>query len=155
MTYDDVKPMPRTFLKVFLCIILFCLAGCLESSFQLSPDSRLPKWFISPESVDRNELLVTMDLYSTFSGGEDVYKLIQKGKMLAIQKYTITTDMQHKMMEVQLKSPPEGSPKGYPKYKVVKINGITDIIELRKMEPFFYMTDDPAIWKELGVDQKQ
>jgi hypothetical protein len=56
---------------------------------------------------------------------------------------------------VEFKSPPAGFPEGYPCYKVLKINGITDIIELRKMETFFYMTDDPAVWKELGVDQKQ
>jgi hypothetical protein len=144
-----------SFLIVSFFAFLFCLTGCLESSFQLSPDSRLPKWFNYPEGVDRRELTVTMDLYSTLSGGEDVFKLIQKGKIFAIEKYTITTDMQPKIRSAQLKSPPAGFPKGYPRYKVININGISDIIELRKMEPYFYMTDDPAVWKELGVDQKQ
>jgi hypothetical protein len=37
---------------------------------------------------------------------------------------------------------------------VVTVNGITDIVERRTMEPVFYMTDDPAVWKELGVQQE-
>ena len=50
--------------------------------------------------------------------------------------------------------PPPGFPPGYPAYEVITVNGITDIIEHRKMEPIFYVTDDPAVWKELGVGQK-
>jgi hypothetical protein len=141
-------------LKVFFFVILIFLTGCLESSFQLSSDSRMPKWFIYPERMPRSDLSVTMDLYSSHSGGKDVIKLLQKDKIFALQKHTITPQMQNTEC-VELKSPPAGFPKGYPCYKVLKINGITDIIELRKMEPFFYMTDDPAVWKELGVDQNQ
>jgi hypothetical protein len=54
----------------------------------------------------------------------------------------------------QLKHPPQGFPAGYPAYEVVTVNGVTDIIEHRKPEPIFYVTDDPAVWKELGVTQK-
>jgi len=43
---------------------------------------------------------------------------------------------------------------GYPSYEVITLNGITDIIEHRRMEPIFYVTDDPAVWKELGVGRK-
>jgi hypothetical protein len=42
----------------------------------------------------------------------------------------------------------------YPQYFAVTVDGITDIVEHKKMEPIFYMTDDPAIWKELGVMQR-
>ncbi len=53
-----------------------------------------------------------------------------------------------------LKHPPPGFPPGYPSYSVITANGITDIIEHRKPEPIFYITDDPAVCKELGVGQK-
>jgi hypothetical protein len=53
-----------------------------------------------------------------------------------------------------LKHPPPGFPPGYPAYEVITVNGITEIIEHRQMEPIFYVTDDPAVWKELGVGQK-
>lgn len=143
-------------LKVFLLFItMFSLAGCLESSFQLSADSRLPKWFDVPVGADRNNFSVTMDLYSTLNGAEAVFKLYKKGEFFHIQKYTIAEDMQSNILDVRLKSPPKGFPKGYPSYMLIKLNDRTDIIELRKMEPFFYMTDDPAIWKELGVEAGQ
>jgi hypothetical protein len=54
----------------------------------------------------------------------------------------------------QLKHPPLAFPPGYPSYSVITVNGITEIIEHRKPEPIFYITDDPAVWKELGVRQK-
>jgi hypothetical protein len=53
-----------------------------------------------------------------------------------------------------VKHPPPGFPPGYPAYEVITVNGITEIIEHRKPEPIFYITDDPAVWKELGVGQK-
>ena len=39
------------------------------------------------------------------------------------------------------------SPSGYPAYKAITVNGITDIIEHRKMERLLYVTDNPAVWK--------
>jgi hypothetical protein len=54
----------------------------------------------------------------------------------------------------QLKHPPQGFPPGYPAYEVITANGITEIIEHRKMEPIFYVTDDPSVWRELGVGRK-
>jgi hypothetical protein len=92
-----------------------------------------------------------MELHSTFSGGKDVFKLYKKGKLLSVSEYVVTTDEQPSILSVQLSHKPEDSPEGYPRYKVVTVNGITDVIELRKMEPVFYMTDDPAVWEELGV----
>lgn len=48
------------------------------------------------------------------------------------------------------KTPQPGFPTGYPAYEVITVNGITDIVEHRKMEPIFYMVDDPAVWAELN-----
>lgn len=78
-----------------------------------------------------------MDLYSTFSGGKDVFKLYQKDSFLSVQKFTVTTDMQPEIRVIKLQSSKENFPKGYPKYKVVTINSFTEIIEFRKMEPVF------------------
>ncbi len=39
----------------------------------------------------------------------------------------------------------------YPAYEVITVNGVTYIVEHLHMEPIFYMTDDPRVWKELGV----
>ncbi len=142
--------------NLFLLAIMFSLAGCLESTFQLSDESRLPKWFVVPDGKDRRDFSVQMDLYSTLGGGggKDVFKLYEKNNFFYTKKYTVTISEQPNIQSRQLKTAPAGFPKGYPKYKVVTINNITDVIELRKMEPVFYMTDDPKIWKELGIEQK-
>ena len=55
---------------------------------------------------------------------------------------------------LRLKNQREGFPPGRPLYEVITIDGITDIVEHRKMEPFFYMTDDPEVWRELIGNQK-
>ena len=144
------------YLKIFLLCMSLGLVGCLESSFQLSDESRLPKWFVIPEGKSENDYTVRVDLHSTIGGGggKTVIKLHEKNNIFPIKKITLTVEEQPRTLSVQLKNPPEGSPKGYPAYIVATINNITDIIELRKMEPVFYMTDDPAVWKELGVEQK-
>lgn len=36
-------------------------------------------------------------------------------------------------------------PHSYPHYVIVSANGIVEVIEHRKMEPVFYVTDDPSI----------
>ncbi len=141
----------RFCLKFVLLIATIGLAGCLESSFELAPESRLPKWLEAPKGVPRSDLRVTMDYYSTFSGGEYVFKLYNKNQFFKIHKINVNIDMAPR---VQLKELPLGFPKGYPKYYVVTVNGVADIIEHRKMEPIFYVTDDPAIWKESGVKQQ-
>ena len=138
---------------IIIIISTLSLSGCLESSFVLSPDARIPKWFEIPEEKSRSDFKVTADYYSTFDGAKDVYKLYDNYHFFCIQKVTASTKAGNWNKTVELKNPPKGSPKGYPAYRVVTINGITDIIEHRKMEPIFYTTDDPAIWKELGVQQ--
>ena len=142
----------RIFLNLILLITTLGLSGCLESSFELSPESRLPKWFEVPEGIPRSEIRVTMDYHSTFDGAEAVFKLYQKGKYFSLKSVTVIPRAPYANY---LKNPPAGFPKGYPKYVVITVDGVTDIIEHRKMEPIFYLTDDPAIWKELGTEQKR
>jgi hypothetical protein len=150
-----MESLVRFYRNILLSVLVVSIAGCLEASFELAPDSRLPKWLDAPEGVARSDLKVTMEYYSTFSGGEYVFKFYDKNKFLKIQKISLTTDEQPTIRTKELRNPPAGFPKGYPAYNVVTVNGITDIIERRKMEPVFYMTDDPAVWKELGVVQKR
>ena len=39
----------------------------------------------------------------------------------------------------------------YPIYEIVTVNGIVEVIEHRRTEPTFYITDDPEIRRKLGV----
>jgi len=137
------------FKKTLLLILFVTLTGCLEASFELDSNARTPKWFNMPAGMNRVDLRVTMDYHSTFSGGEYVFKFYNKNKFFKLEKISISTDEQPTIRTRTLKNTPEGYPKGYPAYNVITVDGITDIVERRKMEPIFYMTDNPVVWKEL------
>jgi hypothetical protein len=138
-------------LLILLIVLATSMIGCLEASFELAPESRLPKWFEVPEGMSRNEINVTMDYYIGLNGREAVFKLYGKGSSIYLQKAIGSQRGDHPL---KLMKPPPGFPKHYPGYEVITVNGITDIIEHRKMEPIFYVTDDPSIWKEFGVEDR-
>jgi hypothetical protein len=45
----------------------------------------------------------------------------------------------------------KNSSSNYPSYEVITANGVADIVEHRRMEPIFYLTDDSDVWKEFAV----
>ena len=46
----------------------------------------------------------------------------------------------------------EPAPLEYPSYEVISVGKITEAVEHRRMEPVFYVVDDPSIRHALGVD---
>ena len=142
------------FLLLFVALTIAGSAiGCEwfpESTFDLASESRLPKWFTPPPGLTRADVSIKMSYYSMPWGSSATFILQDtKGKIRT------KVDSKEKGSEpFQLKHPPHGFPPGYPAYEIITVNGITEIIEHRKMEPIFYVTDDPAVWKELGVGQK-
>ena len=129
-----------------LCVSCCAMNGCLESSFQLAKESRLPKWITIPPGLTRADVTVTMDYYSMPLDGNDAKFTLKdrSGKKLA-KLGGKTTDLCPFM--------PDASQRSrfvYPAYEAITVNGITDIIEHRRMEPIFYLSDDPNIWKVLS-----
>ena len=131
--------------RACLLFSIFSLSGCLESSFELSAESRLPKWFSIPDGVSRSDYTVLMDMYSTFTGGKIVIELRKTGTFWSIEQYTVDTGEQPSIRTIRPTAPKAGFPEGYPRYIVITINGVTDIIELRKMEPIFFMANYPTM----------
>jgi hypothetical protein len=121
-----------------------------ESTFELASESRLPKWITIPSGHTRADVSITMSYYSKLWGWSVVFTL-KDAKGQALTKVYGTEKGRGPLY---LKHPPPGFSLGYPAYGVITVNGITDIIEHKKMEPIFFVTDDPAVWKELGVTQK-
>jgi hypothetical protein len=115
------------------------------STFELSSESRLPKWIAIPPGLARADVSLSMSYYTAPWGGSARFTLRDtKGQQL--------TKLSGKLIglgPLQLKHPPQGFPPGYPSYEVITVNGITEIIEHRKPEPVFYLRDDSAVWKEL------
>jgi hypothetical protein len=143
--------------KVLLFFVALTIAGSAigcewfpESTFELANESRLPKWITLPPGLTRADVSVTMSYYIKPWRSSATF-------ILKDTKGQIRTKLDGKVKglePLQLKHPPPGFPPGYPSYKVITVNGITEIIEHRKLEPIFYVTDDPAVWKELGAGQE-
>ena len=142
------------FLLFFVALtILGSAIGCEwfpESTFELASESRLPKWITLPPELTRADVSVSMSYYVMPWGRSATFILQDTKGQIRTKVYGKTRGLGPN----QLKHPPPGFPPGYPAYEVITVNGITEIIEHRKPEPIFYMTDDPAVWKELGVGQK-
>ncbi len=136
--------------KIALFFLIVILTGCTEGNFDLSEDSRLPKWFKIPEGMTRGDVTVTMDTY-LFPTEKTIFKLWDKkgNKLSAVKGKRFGGYLYPK----KLKNHHPGYPEGYPSFEVIIANGIIDIIEHRKMEPVFYISDDPKVWREFRVTQ--
>ena len=141
----------KFYLTIIFLFVALSLSGCLESSFELADESRLPKWFYLPENMSRSDVKVTLAYYGPLvSGKGKAVFWLQRSDGRTLKKIEgITGD--HPLL---LKNQREGFPPGRPLYEVITIDGITDIVEHRKMEPVFYMADDPEVWQELITSQQ-
>jgi len=106
-----------------------------ESNFTLSLDSRFPKWFTIPPGYDRKDLAVEIYYYApppfinsnfktTLLGPPPEYKQLAK---------KIGTGQWHPITK---------SYSDYPNYYIVKVDNTVELIEHKKMEPLFYISDD-------------
>lgn len=121
----------RCLLIFALSISLFVMTGCLESSFNLASESRLPRWITLPPGVTRTDVSITLSYYASPVGDDMIVTLKDRGgKTLA---------------KVSGKMKCHTSYSSHPAYEAVVANGITEVIEHKRMEPVFYITDDPAI----------
>jgi hypothetical protein len=133
----------KRYLAVVTSCVLSCLvSGCLESSFQLSGESRLPKWEALPPRLTRADVSVTLNYYTPLPGANDAKFILKNGKGEKLAEAKGKLKCQY----------PYDSGESYPAYNAVAVNGTTEILEFRRMEPIFYINDDPAIRKEILAD---
>lgn len=132
-------------LIVALCVSCCAVTGCVESTFQLADSSRLPKWITIPPGLTRTDVSVTMNYYvGLFGRTAEFIEKDEDGKILSKVNGRLKGPC-----PLLLKNPPAGFSPGYPTFEVITVNGQTDIIEHKKMEPIFYVNDDPNVRKEL------
>jgi len=148
-----IRRVDKVLLFFVALTILGSAIGCEyfpESTFDLASESRLPKWITLPPGLTHADVIITMNYYVKPWGRSATFILKDKKE----QVLTKVSGKTRGLGPNQLKHPPPRFPPGYPAYEVITVNGVTEIIEHRKPEPRFYITDDPAVWKELGVGQK-
>jgi hypothetical protein len=108
----------------------------------------LPKWFTLPPGLSRQDVTAKMNYYVEQTGrtAKFILRDIRTNEKLAEVNGT-----QKGSEPLKLRNPRPGPTPGYPSYEIVTANGITEIIEHRRPEPIFYITDDPAVRAELGL----
>ena len=126
------------FATVSICVCCL-LTGCLESSFQLADESRLPVWIKLPPGLKRQDVSLTLDYYSNPFGANA--KFILKDKRGDVLEEVSGTDK------------PINGVSEYPGFVLVKVNGVSEIIEHRKMEPIFYVSDDASIRNKVSHER--
>ena len=117
-----------------------------ESTFQLAKESRLPKWIALPSGLDRNDVSIEMSYYIRPWGSIAKFTL-RDSKQRVLEKVDGKVKCGH---PIQLRNPPSGFAPDYPSYEIIAVKGVTEIIEHRKPEPIVYITDDPAVLKEIS-----
>jgi hypothetical protein len=138
--------MTETTRRIIKCLLIAVALitidfGCdmfPESMFELPKESRLPKWVQLPPGLQRSDVSLTMIYPSKFWGSYAEFILRDKdGRKL--KKYGGS---------LKCNVPPSVTTEpGYPDCIAMSVNGITDIIEHRKMKPVFYVSDNPDVWE--------
>jgi hypothetical protein len=140
--------MRRSARLLLTAIISALMMGCTqwpESEFKLAPESNLPSWFAIPPQMTRAELTVKLDYYIDDRGRTATAELMDlNGHSLKKLEGHLKG-----LQPLQLSAQPSGFAPGYPSYELIEMNGITQVIEHRRMEPIFYVNGDPAVLKEL------
>jgi hypothetical protein len=143
-----IQRIKRYRLWAILSVIVFLtIKGCElfpEATFTLANDSRLPKLVTLPQGLTRADVSLTMSYYIWPWGRSAQFILRNKNGQIVKKE----NGKMRCAKPFELKNPPPGFPPGYPGYEEITVNGITEMIEHRKMEPIFYVTDDTAVWKQ-------
>jgi hypothetical protein len=98
----------------------------------------------TPSGFTRADISITMSYYIK-PWGSSAQFILQDTKKQILEKVDGKVKCKGPF---QLKTPPQGFTPGYPSYEAITVDGVTEIIEHRKMEPIFYIADDTAVWKQ-------
>lgn len=129
-----------------ITVLGFTITGCEyfpESTFKLATESRLPKWVTLPQGLKRSDVSITMNYYVKPWGSTAKF-VLQDTKGQTLEK----ADGEVKCREPFHLNPRQGSALEEPAYEGIIVNGTTEMIEHKKMEPIFYVTDDPIVWRQ-------
>lgn len=123
--------------------------GCIESDFQLAPESRLPQWFAS-SSVVRKGLWMEIVFYS--SPGHDNVKMTLYGPGNKKLMEKIGTQRTHPISEPKKMRDSKGNVVydiAYPRYIIISVDNFEEVFEQRARNDILYVSDDPKLTRDL------
>lgn len=133
---------------ILTCALMTACEYFPNSEFELSSDSRLPRWFELSAGVSRRDVSVEMSYY------HDHVRFVLRDKRNGSRLATVRGEVLNHQPLRQAK-PRETDPGGRseellrPGYSVVKVNEIVEIVEHRRQEPIFDISDDPDVRAKL------
>jgi|SRR5689334_20702979 len=109
------------------CAVMF--VACTESNHKLADESRLPRWF-ADIGKPRSAYSVDIDVYT---GGKVTMKLKDSRGNVIVTKAG------------ELAPYPDGAASNhtYPIRQIVKVDGMSEILEQRQPGPLLYISDNP------------
>ena len=136
-------------ITVFVLVSCHPTKGFLESEFALSPESRLPVWFSQlPEDTEREDVTVLLRYYTSPFDVDDTVLILKKGSR-TLERVTGRSEHHPKYWAWAREDWPNRS---HPSYVNITIEGKTEIIEHKKMEPVFYVSSEEAVKSTLGTE---
>ena len=138
--------------RVVFTSMMLATIGCdgsprPEASFELAADSRLPRWFGMPGNVNRSDFRLTITYYIDATGRYAVVVLSGRGLASPVEVKGTLRGLQPLVVA---SSTNQGKP-AYPKYEVVDVEGVKEVLEHRGREPIVYVTDDSNTLRALGI----
>jgi hypothetical protein len=136
-------------IAVFGVIAGSAIKGCEyfpESTFQLANDSRLPEWVVLPQGLTRSDVSITMNYYIKPSGRTATF-ILQDTRKQVLTK-VVGKAKCNEPFRIKVTKQESGS--DYPSYELITVNDISEVVEHRRMEPIFYISDDAAVRKEIS-----
>lgn len=142
--------------KIALLIIILSISGChpyrgfIEAEFALAADSPLPAWFPEiPDGYKREDLKIRMRYYAPPWNIDNTVFWVEGNWLRTIYKGT-GKSVQHPKHEPWQRA--DWNNRRNPSFVIVTIDGKTEIIEHKKMEPFFYVSSENEVKKTMGKD---
>lgn len=137
MTHMTQLRHATTWLPLAVALLASACSFGPESIFELAPESRLPQWIVIPPGLSRSEVKISMSYYISDRGRTATFTVQDtKGRTVSTISGVVPGLAPYN---------PNGNPQGDPGYELVTVNGVSEVIEHRRMEPIFYINDDPVI----------
>jgi hypothetical protein len=125
-----------------------------ESVFRLAPDSRLPKWFSTPQGYDRKYFTVKFYYYAPVPPFSQNFKAVLLGPSpnFEILETKIGKMRWHPSMEKKRNEHGGFNMDAMDAFPMISINtvdGLAEIVEQRMPTDILYISDDPQLRKAI------
>ena len=125
------------------------MRGFLESEFNVSPDSPLPAWYPKlPDGYKRSDVTIRMQYYTPLFDVGDTVFIVESGWRTLYEETGSSVNHPKYWAWAQKDWPARANPG----YVNVTIDGKTEIIEHKKMEPIFYISNEEAVKQTMGAE---